>query len=299
MRYMEVDFFEDFKCIADKCRHSCCKGWEIDIDQDSLKRYSHVKGAIGQKLRDSISTEGDPCFILSEDERCPFLQDKGLCQLIIELGEDSLCDICREHPRFYNFYNDREERGIGLCCEEAVRLLLHNPKPFKIMQYDSDGEMCEDEAEVILRDRLLEIISHGEGNLSERLISCLELCNGKRNDFDVKFWAEYYLSLERMDEAWTDMLEKLRDGECQNFVPEGHAAERLVSYFVYRHFVNLCFDYGPASALIFCVLSAALIMAIGNIDGENLEHVRLYSSEIEYSDENIQLILDKISKRQK
>ncbi len=70
---------------------------------------------MGKLLRDNISKEGGPCFILAEDERCPFLLDNGLCKMIIELGEDSFCDICREHPRFYNCYEDREERGVGLC----------------------------------------------------------------------------------------------------------------------------------------------------------------------------------------
>ncbi len=299
MRYYEPDFYEDFKCIADRCRHSCCKGWEIDVDEDSLRRYSKLEGAMGQKLRESISNDEEPCFILSEDERCPFLQDNGLCQLIIELGEDSLCDICREHPRFYNYYGDREERGIGLCCEEAVRLLLQYPEPFKILKYHCHGEAEEDEKEVLLRDRLLEIISFGEENLSSRLITCLKLCNAKIIDFDPKFWAEYYLGLERMDEKWTEMLINLRTADTRNFLPSGLPAERLFSYFIYRHFAKLCTDYGPASALVFCLLSVAVIILLEDTDGENFEHVRLYSAEIEYSDENIQLIMDKISQRQK
>lgn len=26
-----------FHCIADACRHTCCKGWEIDIDPDTRR----------------------------------------------------------------------------------------------------------------------------------------------------------------------------------------------------------------------------------------------------------------------
>ena len=32
-------YYSDFKCIADKCRHSCCVGWEIDVDERTLVRY--------------------------------------------------------------------------------------------------------------------------------------------------------------------------------------------------------------------------------------------------------------------
>ncbi len=299
MRYFEPDFYRDFKCIADKCRHSCCKGWEIDIDEESLKRFSKVEGEMGKLLRDNISKEGDPCFILTEDERCPFLLDNGLCKMIIELGEDSLCNICREHPRFYNCYEDREERGVGLCCEEAVRLMLNFPEKFNIIEYNNESEQEYDEDEIILRDYILDLISKGEGSLTSRLLSCLKLCRAKTFEFDSKFWADFYLSLERMDEEWTDMLLRLKNKNAGEIEFSGLRAERLVSYFIYRHFTNLCFDYGAAPALIFCILSAALILAIGDINGENLEHVRLYSSEIEYSDENIGLIIDKIIERQK
>ena len=27
------DYYKDFQCIADKCKDSCCIGWEIMIDR--------------------------------------------------------------------------------------------------------------------------------------------------------------------------------------------------------------------------------------------------------------------------
>ena len=33
------NYYKDFLCIADKCRHSCCIGWEIDIDEETLEFY--------------------------------------------------------------------------------------------------------------------------------------------------------------------------------------------------------------------------------------------------------------------
>ena len=125
------DYSQDFHCIADRCRHSCCIGWEIDIDDVSLERYKKVPGRLGKKLRRCIYDPGsgsDPeataHFILCEDERCPFLNEKNLCELILELGEDAICDICSEHPRFYTTLTTRTEMGFGLCCEEAARMLL-------------------------------------------------------------------------------------------------------------------------------------------------------------------------------
>ena len=32
MKIIAPNYYPAFRCIADKCRHSCCIGWEIDID---------------------------------------------------------------------------------------------------------------------------------------------------------------------------------------------------------------------------------------------------------------------------
>ncbi len=134
------DYYRDFHCIADRCRHSCCIGWEIDIDDPSLQRFRAVDGPLGEKLHANIDLSPTPHFtLLGEAERCPFLNEKNLCELILGLGEDSLCDICRDHPRFRNFYSDRIEIGLGLCCEEAARLLLLQKHPIQIVELGRDG----------------------------------------------------------------------------------------------------------------------------------------------------------------
>lgn len=77
-----------FRCIADACRHTCCKGWEIDIDPDTRAKYAAMTGEIGQRLRDAIAdTPGGASFRLREDERCPMLNDSGLCDIITACGE--------------------------------------------------------------------------------------------------------------------------------------------------------------------------------------------------------------------
>ena len=35
MKLIAPDYYNKFSCIADKCRHSCCVGWEIDIDENT------------------------------------------------------------------------------------------------------------------------------------------------------------------------------------------------------------------------------------------------------------------------
>ena len=95
-------FFPSFACKADKCRHTCCQKWEIDIDEDTAETYRHTPGPLGDELRAWITTgdEGSTCFRLNDQGYCHFLNEKGLCRLILEMGPSSLCQICRDHPRF-------------------------------------------------------------------------------------------------------------------------------------------------------------------------------------------------------
>lgn len=96
------DFAPDFVCKADKCRHSCCRGWEIDIDAATAAWYLTLDGEIGEELRQNIvqAEDGTYSFRLTPEERCPFLRADGLCRLILTLDEDALCEICTMHPRF-------------------------------------------------------------------------------------------------------------------------------------------------------------------------------------------------------
>ena len=123
MKLYAPHYYKNFKCIADRCRHSCCIGWEIDIDETSAARYATLTEGYGETVRASMEGE-PPHFRLGADERCPHLAENGLCNIISELGEEFLCDICREHPRFYNYANGRCEVGLGMACEEACRLIL-------------------------------------------------------------------------------------------------------------------------------------------------------------------------------
>jgi lysine-N-methylase len=36
MKLRAPKYYLDFACIADRCKHSCCIGWEIDVDADTM-----------------------------------------------------------------------------------------------------------------------------------------------------------------------------------------------------------------------------------------------------------------------
>lgn len=135
MKLIAPTYYSAFRCIADKCRHTCCVGWEVDIDAESLDRYRKFPDICGK-----IEASDTPHFCLDDNERCPFLNGDNLCQLILRYGQDFLCQICRDHPRFRNFWSDRIELGLGLVCEAAGRLILGRETPMELVVLSDDGE---------------------------------------------------------------------------------------------------------------------------------------------------------------
>lgn len=54
MRYRKPQFYDNFHCIAGDCPDTCCAGWQILIDQESLEKYSSVNTDFGTRLLNSI-----------------------------------------------------------------------------------------------------------------------------------------------------------------------------------------------------------------------------------------------------
>ena len=157
-----------------------------------------------------------------------------------------------------------------------------------------EGEAEEKEPElIILRRKLLDILARTEQPMEKRLESCCAIMDMPEINFDLICWRDFYLGLERLDEAWTSALEILRplSGE----LPGDMAHTRLLQYFIYRHFASAENRREAALLLQFCILSLRFISALEQSGGELKELVRLYSSEIEYSDENIGRITEAIS----
>lgn len=289
-------YYSDFKCKAGECRHSCCVGWEIDIDPETLQKYNSINGDFGRKIRDNIDfQDGCACFKLTgRDERCPFLNSSNLCEIIMTLGEDFLCNICTDHPRFRNFYSDRTETGLGLCCEEACRIILSDTLPFSLV---SDGEADEKltaEEQSFLNERDL-IMKSAES--ADSVFTAINKVNEKYNlqpvILDLPHAADFLSALEMLDTAWKDKLSALKS-EKRTDISENaqNAFINLYKYFLFRHLSDINFFEG----LKFAEFSVKAIWAICERTGFSFENIcdisRMYSCEIEYSDENTDKIIE-------
>ncbi len=304
MKIIAPAYYNDFKCINKNCRHSCCIGWEIDIDANTYEKYKSIDNDFGKKLNKNILFDGETSsFKLCENERCPFLNKDNLCDIILNLGEDALCQICSDHPRFRNYFADRIEVGLGLCCEEASRLIISEINPFGLIEIDNncDEEFIDDtELDFFeIRNDIFKILQD-ESDLKSK-ISCIF------NMFDIKFpektlneWADIYLRLEMLDNNWSSILNLLKISENINIqisTQYDKWFENLFTYFIYRHLCESVYDGKFKERLIFSVLSCYMIYSICYCKNEfSIKHIievaRMYSSEIEYSDENINSLLE-------
>lgn len=299
MTHIIPDYYKNFRCIADKCKHNCCIGWEIDIDDETYNKYININTEFGEKLKNNIKSEPDRnYFILFENDRCPFLNKNNLCEIIINCGENHLCEICTEHPRFHNYYVDRTESGIGLCCEEASRIIITNKEKVNILNNDIDNYY------VNYRNKLFDIIQNRDINIKQRIESLLKQSEYKITNHSLSYWIKIYLSLERLDESWTEILNKAIKIEISifdNVLMDTYsvAAEQLIVYFLYRHTPKAELELLQDEWILFSVLSCCIIFNICEYNGiTDLDGIcdiaRMYSSEIEYSDENTDMIFDKL-----
>lgn len=308
MKTVVPDYYKDFHCIADKCQHTCCAGWEIDVDSATLARYEKVEGTFGERLRENIVRDDCPHFKLGAEERCPFLNEQNLCEIILNLGEENLCQICNDHPRFRNFFSDRIEVGLGLCCEAAVHLILGKHEKTALVSKNAKDEEQPEQFEKWLfnfRNRAFEIVQDRTMPIDARIEKLLQTFEVRLPQKSASKWAELFLSLERLDSAWEKELQTLYVAE--NIPEASHALdefqipfEQLLCYFIYRHLPSAQDETEAKAYLAFAVLSCQIVEKIscakvenGIFDFETLaETVRLYSSEIEYSQENTDTLLE-------
>lgn len=247
MKYHKPSFFDQFKCIGSACTDTCCAGWEIEVDETTAQGYLAEKGAFGDRLRREIGSEPGEYFFKLKNNRCPFLNKENLCDIFINLGEDRLCDICREHPRFYNWFGDYTEVGLGLCCEEAERLLFSDSKPLTFVEevhtdasdlLDDESEECEQMLEE--RKAIFSILQNRKKNIGARLkrlllqlpyademllltVPILEWDDPEsipKLDYKAKpstntlkssalFLIRFFGGMESLDETWPSMMKEL------------------------------------------------------------------------------------------
>lgn len=208
MRYLKPHFYDNFCCIADRCPDTCCAGWQIVIDENSLEKYSCVEGGIGNRLLNSIDWE-EGTFI-QYNGRCSCLNEENLCDLYQELGEDYLCQTCRMYPRHVEEYEGVREFSLSLSCPEAARMILECEEPLKFLVKETSQEETEpyEEFDFLLysglcdiREVLFHIIQNRQENSQVRMKRCLEAGRLCQSEFDSGNFFEIDGKLRQIQES--------------------------------------------------------------------------------------------------
>lgn len=303
MKYIIPDCFKDFKCTAQNCSDNCCIGWEIDVDDESYDYYQSLTCELGKRIIKNIDVSEGKHFSLGENDRCPFLNKDNLCDILLELGEDKIPEICKNHPRFFTWVYDRCEMGIGLCCEEGARRLFSDSEKLRI---EVDYTLTDNLSDVLTyaREVAFSILQNREYSIflrlktflefSKRVDECLIFEDHKKiKEISREFLAfkeieksdgegsiekiiEVFSKLEPINDAWSGYIEKLlknsekihagKDEFFGFYQNKFYEYEHLTVYYVCRYFLKAIDDLDLLSKANFIVLNIlfAMIMDINS-----------------------------------
>ena len=268
MTYDYPSYYSQFHCIGGSCPDSCCIGWEVDIDEETYNYYKSLKGPFGDRLRAHIREDGtDRYFPLCEGGRCPFLNRENLCDIITQLGEESLAQVCMEYPRYFLEKGDYEQIDLSLSCMELGRIFFEDPDPIEYIREempdaDADANPIPDTAlndrlvhVLDIRDDCIAILEDRSRTLADRFLEVLHLygpgsCHNESpgmqtspNHTDcagdqangirltrLPALFEQMSRLEVLDSRWTDLLTEMRL-QFSEF-PDGSLPDVTIAEFV-------------------------------------------------------------------
>lgn len=148
MIYLKPEYFDRFQCTADKCPDTCCAGWQIMIDEDSLERYdreiSRKRSStdeadfVSGRLLNGIDWEEGS--FLQFHKRCSMLNEQNLCDLVIYKGEEWLCETCTRYPRHVEEFEGLREWSLSLSCPVAADIILNWQGKVKFLETEDEKE---------------------------------------------------------------------------------------------------------------------------------------------------------------
>ncbi len=284
MKNYTPDYYDGFACIAGNCKHSCCIGWDIVPDEQTVRFYQKHP-----KLWQHIKKDSDNGYhiCLTEQNRCPFLNKDGLCDIILTHGEQAISQICTDHPRYVNQFDNHTETGLGLCCEAVCALLVNRKAPIVLPTPPDDTLNLREQAFYILRNELVALAQDRSLPVLTRLQNILDRCGISLPQKSDAEWIAFYKSLARLDAAWDTVLDTLR---MTDFSLSDTIAEHLTVYFLHRHMAGGLEDGRYLERIAFCVLSVRIAGALSGM--EPSEIMRMYSAEIEYAPDNTEILLN-------
>lgn len=296
MKIVKPTFYKTFKCIAGDCPDSCCQGWEVDADSDSLEYYKTLDNSLEIKKRiDSVLSKDEfdnTIFTLAPKKRCPFLNDENLCDMHIAIGGEHTPYTCRTFPRFIYDFGATREIGISFSCPVASDM-MYNTESFDFeTDINSDLPTLNDiDAEKYFllykgRAEAYKIAKDKNKSIRERLNDLLDLgvlLQEKLFPYDeggddIAFF-DVFKNPELINPEWKEKVENFSLKQ----VSDTQSNENILMYFLYKYLMQAVYDDDALSKIKMAVLG----VLINTYFGEDSWTVHLWSKETEHSQYNM------------
>ncbi len=300
------EYYNSFKCIANRCPDSCCQGWDVVVDELSEAYYSSVDSEFGDKIRRVTVTDddGDRIFTL-KNGRCPFWNKDELCDIYINLGEDRLCKTCKKFPRITMEFEDFTEYTLSLACPEAARIILSSD--FTIPDGDYRLDCPEKDIEFMefllrAREETFKIFLDNKVSFKNRLKNAFRFNREIQNELspvsddktsdcsDLRFIFDIHSRLEFINSKYSEDIKDAADFQLSSKF-DG-VFTRMSLYYIYRYYLN-AFDSSDVLAVLKRILCAYVIcasLAEMKPDKNIIKIIQNYSKEVEHSYENNEVL---------
>ena len=183
MQFTFPNYYNKFSCIAGACPDTCCAGWQIVIDDKTLKKYQHFKGPFRNRLHNDIDWKEH--VFRQYNRRCAFLNEENLCDIYTEAGPKMFCKTCHNYPRHIEEFEGLREISLSLSCPEAARILLSQKEKVQFVTREKEThEEVYDDFDYLLftalmdtRDMLIDVIQDRNIPMQKRLWKVLAIAH--------------------------------------------------------------------------------------------------------------------------
>lgn len=216
MEFTFPNYYKEFSCIAGSCPDTCCAGWQIVIDNKTLKKYQHFKGPFHNRLHNDIDWKEH--VFRQYNRRCAFLNEENLCDIYTEAGPKMLCDTCRNYPRHIEEFEGLREISLSLSCPEAARILLSQKEKVhsRMNTSDTSKDLFKKMWKTIVPE--MEVLRPGWKEFLKERLDSLYISSGENDYIYQKSEFDFYCP----------------DWQIQE--------EQLLVYWIYTYFCGAVYD---------------------------------------------------------
>lgn len=212
-------FYQNFHCLAQDCRDSCCLNWSITFDKKDYLRLRRLEApeALKQRLEQGVRRrrKGKHDGVMygyfdlnTNNGRCPFLDPDGLCSIQRACGHEALPNVCTTYPRKIFYTAAAKEYTLSPSCEGVLQQLWELPDGVEFVEdplpkgehrtYNARKGDSIAHCFAPLRAMCIDILQNRSMSLTQRMLSLglilQKLQKEEWTDFDPDTWSQQSLA---------------------------------------------------------------------------------------------------------